>query len=426
MERELGDIRYLSRTHKKLQSLMNRVSAESIKAAHRKQESGKATGIDGIAKAEYGEKLNENAADLIERMKKFSYKPLPVRRTYIPKADGKLRPLGIPAYEDRLVQSVMADILSDIYEERFLDYSYGYRPDRSQHDAVKIINDTIMGKKAGYVLEADIKGFFDNVDHEWLMKFLGNDIEDKNFLRYVKRFLIAGIMEDGEYRESEKGTPQGGLISPILANVYLHYVLDLWFDRVLKKECKGEVYYIRFADDFLLIFQYESEAKQALDALRERLRKFGLELSEEKTRIIPFGRYKGGKDDFDFLGFTFYNTTTMTGKYRTGIRTSKKKMKVKRQVIKAWLWEQIHKPIAETMKKLAVKVKGHYNYYGVNGNSKMLYNFWVYVKYVCWKAINRRSQKRSMKTNIFERIWTYYIPPPRLTINIWTMKPKLV
>ena len=249
VEHEHKGIRYQSKTYAKLETLMNRVNETRIREEHRKQLQNKAVGIDGVTKEEYGGKLDENVSDLISRMKKFSYKPLPVRRAYIPKANGKLRALGIPAYEDRLVQSVMAGILNDIYEERFLDCSYGFRPERNAHQVVREISQTIMTRKVNYVLEADIKGFFDNVDHGWLMKFLENDIADRNFLRYVKRFLIAGVMEGTERKESDKGTPQGGQISPVLANVYLHYVLDLWYEKVLRKRCKGEVYYVRYADD---------------------------------------------------------------------------------------------------------------------------------------------------------------------------------
>ena len=310
MAHELKEIRYQSRTYARLETLMNRVNETSIKEAHRRQMQNKAVGVDGITKAEYGERLDENVADLIARMKRFSYKPQPVRRTYIPKANGKLRPLGIPAYEDRLVQSVMSGILNDIYEERFLDCSYGFRPNRNAHQVVQFINQTIMTKKVNYVLEADIKGFFDNVSHDWMMKFLEHDIADKNFLRYVKRFLIAGVMEGTERKESDKGTPQGGQISPVLANLYLHYVLDLWYEKVIRKQCRGEVYYVRYADDFLMLFQYENEAQAVLEALKNRLGKFDLEVAEDKTRILPIGRFKGTKDDFDFLGFTFFNTHT--------------------------------------------------------------------------------------------------------------------
>lgn len=419
MEHELKEIRYQSKTYIRLETLMNRVNEESIKEEHKNQIQRKAAGVDGMTKKEYGEKLDGNVADLIYRMKRFSYKPQPVRRTYIPKANGKLRPLGIPAYEDRLVQSVMARVLNDIYEERFLDCSYGFRPNRNAHQVVKYINQTIMIKKVNYVLEADIKGFFDNVDHDWLMRFLENDIADKNFLRYIKRFLIAGVMEGTERKESEKGTPQGGQISPVLANVYLHYVLDLWCEKVLRNKCKGEVYYVRYADDFLLMFQYENEAHEVLKALKIRLNKFKLEVAEDKTRILPIGRFKGTKEDFEFLGFTFFNTQTRHGKYRLGVRTSKKKLKTKKQEVKEWLKTRLTKPVAETMSRIQIALTGHFNYYGVSGNFHMIQSFWKYVKYACYSMLNRRSQKRSMKFKTYLRIWKHYVKEPHLTKVIW-------
>jgi group II intron reverse transcriptase/maturase len=426
VEQELKGIRYQSRTYAKLETLMNRVNEGSIKEEHRKQMQNKAVGVDGVTKAEYGEELEKNAVDLISRMKRFSYKPQPVRRAYIPKGNGKMRPLGIPAYEDRLVQSVMAGVLNDVYEERFQECSYGFRPGRNAHQVVKFINQTIMREKVNYVLEADIKGFFDNVDHDWLMKFLEHDIADKNFLRYIKRFLIAGVMEGTEWKESDKGTPQGGQISPVLANVYLHYVLDLWYEKVLRKRCKGEVYYVRYADDFLLLFQYEEEARRVMEAIKERLGKFSLEVAEDKTRLLPIGRFKGTKEDFDFLGFTFFNTQTRQGKYRLGVRTSKKKLKSKKQTAKAWLHDNMHKPVGETMKRIQRSLQGHFNYYGVNGNLAQLYKFWKYVKYEYYKVLNKRHQKRSMKYLDYLRIWKAYVTVPRLTKNIWDWQPKLV
>ena len=313
----------------------------------------------------------------------------------------------------------MAEELSAVYEERFLDCSYGFRPNRSCHDVVRYINQTIMSKKVNYVLEADIKGFFDNVNHEWLMKFLENDIEDKRFLRYVRRFLIAGIMEDGKLMESDRGTPQGGLISPILANVYLHYVLDLWFEKAVKPKLKGEAYYVRYADDFLIMFQYEADAESVMNALADRLGKFSLEVAVEKTRILPFGRWKGTKEKFDFLGFTFYNTKTRTGRYRVGVMTSKKKLKAKRQAAKEWLRTRLTKPVADTMRTLALVIKGHCNYYGVNGNFSSILKFWKYLKYATYRMLNRRDQKGRFRYDKFLRVWNYYIAEPHLTVNIW-------
>ena len=376
METQTEGIREQSAKYSKVQNLMHNVNEETLMSEHRKQSRRKAAGVDGMSKDQYEENAEENIRELVQRMRKFQYKPKPVKRVYIPKTNGKQRPLGLPSYEDKLVQGVMANLLNDVYEVRFLDCSYGFRENRNAHDVVKLINQTIMRRKVNYVLEADIKGFFDNVDHNWLMKFLEHDIDDKNFLRYIKRFLISGIMEGTELKESDRGTPQGGLISPVLANVYLHYVLDLWFEKAVKPKLRGEAYYVRYADDFLILFQYENEAQKVMQALKPRLEKFGLEAAEEKTRILPIGRFKGTKEDFDFLGFTFYNTKTRTGKYRLGVRTSKKKLKAKKQAAKAWLNTRLTKPLAETMKTLAAVIRGHCNYYGVNGNYHLIRIFW--------------------------------------------------
>lgn len=426
MEHELKGIRYQSEHYTKLTTLINRVNEESLKEAHRHQKTGKAVGVDGVTKEEYGANLDENVKRLINRMKTFKYIPQAVRRTYIPKPNGKMRPLGIPAYEDRLVQSVKAEILNDVYEPRFLECSYGFRPKRSAHDVVKYINQTIMTKKVNYILDADIKGFFDNLDQRWLMKFLEHDIADRNFLRYVSRFLKSGIMDEGNKLESDKGTPQGGQISPVLANVYLHYVLDQWYEIVLKKYAKGEIYYVRYADDFLMMFQHEEEAVRVLELLKARLAKFGLEIAEDKTRILPIGRFKGTKEDFDFLGFTFFNTKTRDGKYRLGVRTSKKKLKSKKQTVKEWLKTRLTKPVAETMRLINLSLAGHYNYYGVNGNFHAIQGFWKYVKYTTYRMLNRRDQKGKFRYAKFLRVWNYYVQKPHLTTDIWNWKPKLV
>lgn len=420
MENERKDIKYQIEHGYKLQTLMHKVNEETLKEQHRKQQKNKASGIDGITKEEYDEDLSNNLNNLIKRMKSFSYKPLPVRRTYIPKANGKVRPLGIPSYEDKLVQGEMADILNDIYENIFLDCSYGFRPNRNCHDVIKYINQTIMTKKVNYIVEADIKGFFDNVNHDWLMKFLEEIIEDKKFLRYIKRFLIAGYMENMKYYETDKGTPQGGLISPILANVYLHYVLDLWIEKFIKPRCKGKIYYVRYADDFIVMFQYEDEAKYFLEVLEKRLNKFNLELEKSKTRILPFGRFKGNKDNFDFLGFTFYNGKTTTGKYRPIVKSSKKKLKQKKQNVKKWFREKMHEPIAMVGETLKKKLLGHYTYYGISGNYIAIVRFYKYVKYTWFKTLRKRTQKNKISYYDFLRIWKWMkIPEPRLYVNIW-------
>jgi len=420
VEQELKSLRYQSKRYAKLQTLLNRVNEETLKTEHLRQVRRKASGVDRVTKDEYGENLEANIADLMKRMRAFQYKPQPVRRTYIPKINGSMRPLGIPSYEDKLVQGVMAGMLTEIYEERFSDSSYGYRPGRSAHDAIRYV-DTVLGtKKVKYVVEADIKGFFDNVDHEWLMKFLEHDIEDKKFLRYIKRFLKAGVMEGTERRESDKGTPQGGLISPVLANVYLHYVLDLWYEKVLKKQCKGEVYYIRYADDILFMFQYRNEAIGVMEPLKSRLEKFGLEIAEEKTRMLPFGRLRGTKEDFDFLGFTFYNNKTISGKYKVGIRTSRKKLKAKKAEAKAWLKTRLTKPVSETLKLIAASLRGHCNYYGVNGNTRKIGEYYQYVKRRFFQILNRRGdQKRTFLWERYVRIWDEYVQKPQVKVEIW-------
>jgi group II intron reverse transcriptase/maturase len=249
---EYERIAELAKKYEKVQTLMHLVNETSLENEHRMQDPGKAMGVDRVNKASYEENLEANIEDLMGRMKQFSYQPQPVRRTYIPKVGSdKMRPLGIPAYEDKLVQGVMRRVLNAIYEGKFCDFSYGFRAGRNCHKAIMEVNEIIRTKKTNWIVDADIKGFFDNVNHEWMMKFLEHDIGDKNFLRYIKRFLKAGIMEALEYHESDKGTPQGGLISPVLANVYLHYVLDLWFDRRVKRQARGEAHMVRYADDFV-------------------------------------------------------------------------------------------------------------------------------------------------------------------------------
>ena len=419
MENERKDIRYQVMKGYKPTSLIHLVNKETLKEQHKKQICGKASGIDKITKEEYEANLEANLDCLISRMKKFSYKPLPVRRTYIPKLNGKLRPLGIPAYEDKLVQGAIADILNEIYECKFLDCSYGFRPGRNCHQAIREINQRIMINKVKYILDADIKGFFDNVNHEWLMKFLAHDIGDKNLLRYINRFLISGYMEEGKYNKVNKGTPQGGLISPVLANVYLHYVLDLWFERRVKPNLKGEAYLVRYADDFIIMFQYENEAKLVYQELNKRLAKFGLEMEENKTRIIPFGRYKGNKETFDFLGFMHYNSKTRTGKYTVGHKISKNKRKAKQQSITKWIKENRTYKIKELIERLNKKIVGIYAYYGINGMLEELYKIYYHTLYALRSSIFRRTQRKLSRKVYNKIIKRVPIVKPKIYQNIW-------
>lgn len=413
--------------HQKLQTLMHYVNKQSLMEEHRQQQAGKAKGADGVSKADYGEDLESNIEDLLNRMKTFSYRPQAVKRTYIPKAGSrKMRPLGIPAYEDKLVQGNMRKVLDHIYEGKFYDFSFGFRKDKSCHQAIREVNQLIMTKKTNFIVDADIKGFFDNVDHDWLMKFLAHDIADKHFLRYIKRFLKAGIMEDMAYQESDKGTPQGGLISPVCANVYLHYVLDMWFDKMVKKQCKGEAHIVRYADDFLCTFQYENEAKVFYESLEARLKKFGLELAKDKSHIIRFGRFAkqhsvdGKTDTFDFLGFTHINGETLTGKYRVMHRTSQKKLKAKKQTVKEWLKGNMHGKPSDTIDLLNKKLVGHYRYYGISGNYEGLLKFYRYIRIAFYKTLTRRSQRAYLTWRRYRMLLNKHpIAEPKVYVNIW-------
>lgn len=424
MENELRNIREQSKKFKTVQGCMHCINDKTLIQEHKKQARGKARGVDGMTKIKYDEELEENIKDLVKRMKSFSYKPKPVKRAYIPKANGKQRPLGIPSYEDKLVQGAMRNVLDEVYESRFMKFSYGFRRKMNAHGAVARINLLMMRKKLNYVVDADIKGFFDNVDHEWLIKFLKNDIEDKRFIRYINRFLIAGVMENGKYMESDKGTPQGGLISPVLANVYLHYVLDLWFEKRIKKNYKGQAQIVRYADDFVCMFQYENEARRFYLELKERLAKFGLELAEDKSKIIPFGRFAkenhNSNEAFDFLGFTFYNGKTRTNKYSTVVLTSKKKLKQKKQNVKEWLKTQYGENVIEIIHKINRKIVGHYAYYGVSGNFKSLMKFYRYVIGALYKMLTRRSQRSYLNWERFYKLLNKHpILKPKLYVNIW-------
>jgi len=407
----LERISQLAREHpdRRLQTIMNMVNAETLKGVHDRQDKNKAYGVDRVTKAEYGENLEANIEDLLARMKRFSYRPQPVRRTYIPK-DGsdQLRPLGVPAYEDKLVQGAMADILCAVYEPRFYDFSYGFRQNRGCHQALEVLDKKLWGW-ANWVVDADIRNFFGTVDHGWLMKFLEHDIEDKNFLRYVTRFLKAGVMEEGKYYEVDAGVPQGGLISPVCANVYLHYVIDMWFAEVVVGSCKGKAEMVRYADDVVFCFEYERDARGFYEALKKRLKKFNLELSEEKSQIIKFGRNAGGDaGKFDFLGFTHISGKSRNGTFCVKRITSQKKLKAKRQAVKKWLKENMHTPVEALIKKLNQKLQGHYNYYGIIGNFAAMHGFREYVLDRLKATLNKRGANKDLTEEAFRKLLRRY------------------
>jgi group II intron reverse transcriptase/maturase len=378
---------------------------EHLRDCYKQTERKKAAGVDGVTKEKYGEDLESNLQDLSERLARMGYRPKPVLRRYIPKpGTTKKRPLGLPSFEDKLVQKAQAKVLEQIYEADFLDCSYGYRPGRTQHQALDKLGRIIQGQKINYVVDADIQGFFDQLNQEWLLKFLGVRVGDQRVLRLVRRILRSGIMEDGVEKASDQGTPQGGSLSSLLSNVYLHYVLDLWFERKYRKSCRGECELVRFADDFVVCFQHRSEAERFLRELRQRLEKFNLQLAESKTKLLAFGRFarrnaspRGRKPGtFDFLGFTHYCGTTQRGYFKVKRKTSTKKFRAKLAEQKEWLKKQRHREKAGALlKKAKSKLEGHFNYYAITDNGPRCSAYRHQFERLLFKWLNRRSQRRS-------------------------------
>ena len=431
METKLERIADKSRNEKRpiFTSLYHLINEELLKKCHKELDGNKAEGIDNVSKKEYAEDLDENIKDLVIRLKNKAYKPAPALRVYIPKDNGKMRPLGISIYEDKIVQLALKKILEAIYEPKFQDNMYGFRANNSCHKAIKYVHKSISTTRINYIVDADIKGFFDHIDHEWMIKFIEYNIKDPNIIGLIKKYLKAGIMDKGKYVATEEGSAQGNIISPVLANIYMHFVLVLWYKEVIEKRAEGENFLVVYADDFIAGFQYQREAQAYYEALKKRMSKFGLELESSKSKIIKFEKFaeqnrkalgQGKPETFDFLGFTFYCSRTRQGKPCIKVKTSKKKFKQKAKAMKVWLYENRDTKVSELMGKLRIKLLGHYRYYGISHNSTMIGTFRHRTIEYLFKVLNRRSNRKSYSWEGFNEMLKYYkLPYPKIYFSLF-------
>lgn len=414
----------------KFTSLYHLMNEELLRGCFKRLRKDAAAGIDKMTKEKYAENLEANLSNVTERLHRMAYIPQPVRRKYIPKpGSAKQRPLGIPCFEDKLVQAGLVRILESVYEQDFIGDSYGFRPSRSCHKALKALSETVENHPINHIVEADIKGFFDKVNQEWLMKFVAHRVGDKRIQRMIKRFLKAGVAEDGSITISDEGTPQGGVISPLLANIYLHYALDLWFEKVFLKSCVGYARIIRYADDFVVCFQYKSDAERFYEGLGKRLGSFGLEVEPTKTKVMEFGRFavqnakrRGERaGTFDFLGFTHYCGTRRNGKgFRMKRTTARKKFIAKLKIFKEWLKRSRNLKTKELWETVQSKLRGHHNYYGVTDNLRGIKRFAEEVEKLLFKWLNRRGKKNSLDWERFsEMLKRFPLPKPRIMVSMF-------
>ena len=414
----------------KFTSLYHLMDEELLRECFKRLRKDAAAGIDEVTKEMYAENLDANLSDLINRLHKMAYIPQPVRRKYIPKpGSAKQRPLGIPCFEDKLVQAGMVRILEAVYEQDFIEDSYGFRPGRSCHAALRVLSGTVEDKPVNHIVEADIKGFFDNVSQEWMLKFLAHRIGDQRVQRMVKRFLKAGVAEDGSVTVSDEGTPQGGVISPLLANIYLHYTLDLWFEKIVRKKCTGFARLIRYCDDFVVCFQYRTDAEKFRRDLRMRLEKFGLEVEPTKTKVMEFGRFavqnakaRGERPaTYDFLGFTHYCGTRRDGKgFRMKRTTARKRFTAKLKVFKEWLKKARTSKTKELWATAQAKLRGHYAYYGVTDNALGIKRFAREVEKLLFKWLNRRGKRGCLNWEKFCKMLNRFpLPVPRIKVRMF-------
>jgi RNA-directed DNA polymerase len=421
---ELEGVRQAARRNKgeKFTALFHHLTPERLKQAYLELNKKAAAGVDGVRWGQYGAKLEENLQGLHQRLHGGAYRASPSRRVYIPKADGQQRGLGVAALEDKIVQRAVVEILNAIYEVDFLGYSYGARPGRGAHQALDALAVGIQRKKVSFVLDADVRGYFDAIDHEWMMKFVEHRIADKRVLRLIKKWLKAGAMENGTLTESEEGVPQGATVSSLLANIYLHYVVDLWTQQWRKRTARGDVIITRYIDDFIVGFQHRADAERFLRELRERLKQFSLELHPDKTRLIEFGRFaapnrkqagQGAPETFNFLGFVHISASSRTGKFWVQRRTMQKRMTAKLHELKGELKRRRHQPIPEQGRWLQQVVRGYFNYHGVPGNEKRLKSFRDQVKRLWLRALRRRGQRDQTNWARIGRLEERFIPPAR-------------
>ena len=438
MKGKLNLITEKARQDKRLKftSLIHHINEGNLAQCYRELKRDRASGIDGVTVEEYGKELEENISHVVERLKVKQYRPQPVRRVYIPKAGkpDEKRGLGIPTVEDKLVQLMLKKILEAIYEPDFEEFSYGFRPNRSCLTAVNRLNKEMMTKPINYIVEVDVRKFFDTVNHYWLQRCLEERVKDANLLWLIRRILKAGIMEEGQYQASDQGTPQGGVISPLLANIYLHYILDIWFVKQIKPKAKGYMQMIRYCDDFVVCCESEQDANTFLTELVERFSKFGLRVSPEKTKIVKIGkaawqrwRRTGEKpESFNFLGFTHYCATSRNGSFSMRHKTSKENLVRKLKEIQEWVKgiRNLRK-LKEWWPTIKAKLTGHYNYFGISGNYRCLRQFYYLVLRVVFKWINRRSQRKSMTWEMFQRYLQWNpLPTPRICHVLYTVKPR--
>ncbi len=436
LSQRLDRVRERAKSHKaeRFTSLLHYITPEVLGLAFSWLKRDAASGIDGVKWKDYEANQEAQLADLHKRLHRGGYRALPSKRKYIPKADGKLRPLGIAALEDKIVQRAVVEVLNAIYEKDFLGFSYGFRPGRGQHDALDALAVGISSRNVNWILDADVSKFFDTVNHDWLMQFVAHRINDPRILRLIQKWLKAGVMDAGEYQETNEGTPQGAVISPLLANVYLHYVFDLWAHQWRVRHATGKVTLVRYADDIVVGFQYQKDAERFEAAMRERLHSFGLELHPEKTRLIAFGRYassyrrqQGARkaETFNFLGFTHISSVDRHGSFQLQRHTRRDRMRAALQRVKQTLRKRWHWKIPEQGKWLGQVVRGYFQYHAVPTNSRRLDAFRHFVVDLWRRALKRRSQKDKMTWKRIERLAADWIPMPRI-LHPWPSTRFLV